>query len=143
MHGNVKHGHVLGNKRSPTYLSWAEMKARCLNKKHVKYPKYGARGIAICKTWLKFENFLADMGERPEGKTLDRIINTCGYRPDNCRWATVREQQANRSNSVHLTAKGQTRTVSEWVEILKVPRQYINGRVLRGMNMEEIISSIK
>lgn len=74
------------------------MKTRCLNPKHIGYAYYGGRGISICDRWLGedgFENFLADMGERPAGTTLDRIDNDGDYEPGNCRWVTPKEQQAN------------------------------------------------
>lgn len=74
------------------------MLSRCLNPKRENYPRYGARGITVCERWRKFENFLADMGERPNGKTLDRIEGRTLYAKQNCRWATSEEQSANRIN---------------------------------------------
>lgn len=92
-----KHGHSWRNKKStPTYSSWRAMIQRCLNKKNKAYSRYGGNGISICERWENFENFLKDMGERPAGKTLDRINNKDGYNPDNCRWATIKEQSENR-----------------------------------------------
>ncbi len=97
VHGNTKHGHSPKNgKPSPTYNSWRGMKKRSLNPNNPNYRYYGGRGIKVCKRWMDFENFLADLGERPEGKTLDRIDNNKGYEPGNCRWATPKQQIQNR-----------------------------------------------
>lgn len=88
-----RHGHY----NSRTYHSYHSMKARCLNKNHRQFKDYGGRGIGISDRWLdSFENFLADMGERPVGRTLDRINNDLGYSKSNCRWATREEQNNNK-----------------------------------------------
>ena len=87
-----------GMQGTPTYHSWSNMIQRCTNPKHHKYANYGAKGITVCERWREFANFLADMGVRPEGKTLDRYPdNTGNYEPGNCRWATPAEQQRNRA----------------------------------------------
>ena len=92
---HVKHGHATG-KFSRTYTSWDSMKARCTRPSHPNYLNYGGRGITFDSSWGEFTSFLLDMGERPEGHTLDRIDNDMGYGPMNCRWATPKQQQANR-----------------------------------------------
>ena len=85
-----------GRSESSTYESWHQMKSRCQNPKNKNYRNYGGRGIGVCDRWLLFENFLADMGERPDGLTLERKHNDLGYEPGNCTWATAKEQANNR-----------------------------------------------
>ena len=87
------HGHKLVDGASPTYNSWKMMLTRCRNPQHKDWEFYGARGITVCDRWSRFVHFLEDMGERPEGTSLDRIDVLGNYEPGNCRWAT-REVQA-------------------------------------------------
>jgi len=88
-----------GQTDSPTYRCWIAMKRRCLNPRQKDWPLYGGRGISLSERWKSFENFLVDMGERPEGHTLDRIDTNGNYEPDNCRWATAKQQYDNRRST--------------------------------------------
>lgn len=85
---------------TPTYISWKSMKARCLNKNATSYEYYGAKGVTICDKWLTYQNFLNDMGERPDGMTIDRIDAFGNYKPSNCKWSTRLEQNQNKTNAV-------------------------------------------
>lgn len=117
------HGHsaTKHSKSSPTYVSWVEMHKRCRNPEVVSYSNYGGKGIKVCDRWKVFENFLADMGERPEGKTLDRKQSHKDYEKDNCRWATRAEQSRNRSSVLDIEYQGEAKPLSVWCEILKIP----------------------
>lgn len=99
LHFNTKHGHAKGRSGSsftPTYRTWQGIIQRCTNPADSSYHRYGARGITVCERWREFTLFLADVGEKPPGTTIDRIDNSKGYEPGNTRWASVTEQNQNR-----------------------------------------------
>ncbi len=103
--------------KSREYIIWASMLTRCSNPKRDSWENYGGRGIRVCDRWLKFENFLQDMGKAPSGKhTLDRINNDGNYSPSNCRWATMSRQARNRRSTRMVTYNGQTKAVSDWAD---------------------------
>lgn len=117
-------------------ISWAAMLSRCQNTSHKNYAKYGGRGITVCERWSGNHGFLAflgDMGQKPTpAHTIDRRDNTKGYEPDNCRWATPKEQAANRCNNTVATINGDTKTVPEWCRITGVPVHIAGERLRRG-----------
>lgn len=121
------------------HKNWSDMKQRCFNKNNPRYKDWGGRGITICKRWMKFENFLADMGERPKGKSLDRIDNNGNYCKENCRWATRKEQQNNTRQNRIITYKGKTQNLTQWAKELKIDRQKLTNMINSGKSMEKVI----
>lgn len=91
-----KHGHSAGGRETKTYQTWKHMNVRCFHKTSKDYPYYGGRGITVCERWRDYANFLADMGEKPDGLTIERVNNNGNYEPGNCCWATMKEQNTNR-----------------------------------------------
>ena len=104
---STTHGATKDYSLSGAYRSWLTMKSRCLNRGNNRFSSYGARSITVCDRWLVFENFLADMGERPEGRSLDRINNDGDYEIGNCRWATRQEQAANQRQTKRVVLNGE------------------------------------
>ena len=128
-----------GQSSHPLYYCWKGMLARCENPKNPRYADYGGRGITVCDRWHTFSNFIADMSPRPDAKTLDRIDNDAGYCPENCRWATRKEQQANTRRPIGLTVNGETRSLEEWSQITGVKIGTIGARLSRGWTPEDAI----
>jgi hypothetical protein len=118
----LNHGHTNNRGyRSPTYNSWTNMKRRCHSKGHHRYSSYGGRGIKICEDWcvprFGFVNFLRDMGERPEGTSLDRIDNDGDYTPLNCRWATPKQQLHGKRSSYAVWDRGRLSSDGSWKKL--------------------------
>ena len=133
--GGITHG----MKGTKTYNSWQSMLGRCLRPQDKDFYKYGARGITVCKRWLSFENFFADMGTRPEGTTIDRWPNPAGnYKPGNCRWATALEQGRNRRIKLKLV-KGPLGVlpVSDYAQGLGISAGCLYQRMKRGRLAED------
>lgn len=127
------HGHSVGRKTSPTYKSFRAMIQRCTNPNHPHYDNYGGRGIKICDRWLRsFENFLADMGERPKGLTLERKDNSLGYSKSNCKWDTISNQMRNTRYNRIVTVNGITECVTVLCEIFGANRERVFSRLKMG-----------
>jgi len=110
-----KNGVTHGLSGTKTYYSWVAMINRCYNPKNDRYHNYGGRGIKVCDRWREsFENFLNDMGIRPEDRTLDRIDVNGNYEPSNCRWSDSITQYRNMTKSHYITFRGQTKILSDW-----------------------------
>lgn len=134
---NFKHGQT----KTSTYKTWQSMKERCQNPNNHAYMNYGGRGVTVCPEWQYFENFLADMGERPMFMEIDRIDNNKGYSRDNCRWVTATQNQRNKRHSLYLTYKGITRHLKEWAEMYEISYYTLRARVVRrGWDIERAIT---
>lgn len=140
-HHSRKHGHTRLDWQSPTYKCWIAMLLRCENQKHGSYASYGGNGITVCDRWHIFDQFLADMGERPsKNHSLDRYPNQRGnYEPGNVRWATKIEQANNTKANRLITAFGSTNTVAEWARKTGIKYITLCGR-LRRWPIEQAIS---
>jgi hypothetical protein len=109
------HRRTHGMSRTSTYQVWLNMVNRCIDPKDAAFSQYGGRGITVCERWRNsFENFLADMGERPSSKSIDRINNDGRYAKDNCRWATRAEQARNTARTINITIDGETLCLTDW-----------------------------
>ena len=136
-----KHGHMRGNKPSPTYRAWRSMIARCEDSRHRNYPFYGGRGFRVNTLWRdSFEAFLADMGVRPDGRTLDRKEPDLGYNPGNCRWATDDEQASNRRSNVYLSFNGETLTMAAWARRLGCKPSALRMRLAKGWLVDRALT---
>jgi len=136
-----QHGHCPRVKPSRTYATWSTMLQRCNNPRDVYYARYGGAGITICEEWLKFESFLEDMGERPEGHSLDRLDGTKGYEKSNCRWSTPGQQQNNRRTKHKLTLGAVTDTVVGWSQRTGISIAKIRGRLRCKWPVERILTT--
>ena len=126
------HGATANRVRSPENIAWKHMRARCLNPRTREYPRYGGRGITICERWSKFENFLADMGPRPKGTSLDRTDNSGNYEPGNCRWATPMQQGANTRRNHLVMYQGERMILAEAIRRSGVSIPGVKRRIKAG-----------
>lgn len=121
-----------GKSETGAYTSWKGMLFRCLNSECKEYHNYGGRGIKVCERWSNergFENFLEDMGERPNGKTIDRYPDINGnYEPSNCRWGTWAQQARGKRSNHNITYKGETHCLLDWAAILGLPYECLRSR---------------
>lgn len=128
----------------PTYYSWRNLRNRCNYKKAWNYSRYGGSGISYDPSWDSYDKFLSDMGERPEGTTLDRIDNDKGYFKENCRWATCKQQQSNRRNCLQITYNGVTQTAADWAYQMGLTKSAIWMRITKyGWSVEKALTTPK
>lgn len=146
-----KHGDASVNARithgmfgTPVYISWKSMLARCCNPNNKCYGIYGGRGIKVCDRWLhSFKEFFADMGDRPEGCSLDRINPDGNHEPGNVRWATSVVQQRNKRTSITVQVNGESVLLADLAENLGVQSQTLRARMLRGWSDDQLSRPVK
>lgn len=129
-----------GMSRTPTYHSWAMMKQRCTNEQHTAFDRYGERSIKVCQRWAdSFVAFFEDMGEKPEGMTLDRIDNDGDYCPENCRWATPKEQANNTRRTRYVIVDGKKMLATVVAAMNGISRSAITKRIDKGWTLEQAV----
>ncbi len=124
---HTKHGKT----RTPIYAVWRSMMQRCYDKNSHAYNRYGGRGINVCPEWQSFEGFYKDMGDRPEGKSLERINNDGDYAPENVIWADAKAQARNRRSTVFIEHNGERKSLAEWSELSGVKLQTLWARIFK------------
>ena len=132
-----------GMTKTKTYSSWRSMIRRCSVKSSYNYARYGGAGIVFDLAWKDFNKFFSDMGERPDGTSLDRIDTNKGYSKDNCRWETSQQQQSNRNCCMNLTYNGVTKTSAEWSTELKLSKSAVWNRIKLGWPVEKAVTTRK
>jgi hypothetical protein len=130
-----------GMEGSRTYTSWCLMKQRCGNPNNDRYAAYGGKGITYDPKWAVFTGFFEDMGERPEGTSIDRIDNEGNYCKENCRWATRAEQDRNKAQTKMWTYNGKTMCQQDWAAHLGINQQTLSERDKRGWPVERILAT--
>jgi cytochrome c553 len=125
----MTHGHSRRGDASGTYSCWQSMRARCNRPSHPSYPTFGGRGITVCKRWMTFENFLADMGVRPRSLQIARLDNDGNFEPKNCKWATVSEKGLDKRTTSKYTVNGITKSFRGWADHLGINRATLFERM--------------
>lgn len=131
----LKHGMSL----SKEYKTWMGMHRRCYDSTARGYSRYGGRGISVCERWHSFENFYADMGNKPSDMSIERIDNDKSYSPENCRWATNVEQSKNRRLTINLTYNGVTMCLKDWSRKIGKPYTTMQLHYRNGYSTEQIL----
>lgn len=137
---NKTHGMTL----TPTFSSWDAMLDRCNKPGRNDAKSYYDKGITVCKRWQGkngFINFYKDMGERPDGMTLDRIDVDGNYEPSNCRWATSKQQARNKTTNRQVTLKGETKTLQDWADEIGIRYDTLSWRLKNWNNEEKILNT--
>lgn len=131
-----------GMTNTPTFKVWQGIIARCERPSSISYKYYGAKGIKMCERWRNsFLNFLEDMGERPQGMTIDRKDSSADYSPENCKWATIHQQNNNKSDTRHILFNGKTMNMTQWAKEIGTSPSALHHRIANmGMSIEDALT---
>lgn len=138
---NRSHGHTRKGAKCRTYIAWKGIFRRCFNSNEPQWKDYGGRSITVCERWRDFRNFLADMGEKPLGMTLERINNNGNYEPRNCKWATYKEQNRNKRSNRMVVFKGKHMVLAEALVLAGTNRATFYWRVNQGWPEERALNT--
>jgi hypothetical protein len=117
---------------------WELMNQRCYDPNYFLFPSYGGRGIRVCKRWrFSFDNFYQDMGDPPRGMTIDRIDVNGHYSPENCRWATIKDQNNNKVDTIYIEFNGVKKSISQWEDTTGLPVRF---RLNDGWEVEKALT---
>lgn len=134
---------VKGVTKTVIFQAWRKMISRCHNKKDPSYHDYGGRGIKVCKRWWGvsgFTNFAKDMGDKPSSvHSLERRNNNLGYSPDNCCWATMKEQNRNTRRTIKLQMNGRAQCAKDWATELNIPYEFLRKKVNEGVSLQDVV----
>lgn len=141
---HLRHGDTCGHRVTPEWSAWKGMKQRCYLPTNAKFSLYGGRGIRVCKRWRNsFETFLADMGRKPSpSHSLERRDVDGDYEPNNCRWATQKEQCRNQRRNRRFTYSGREMTLAELCELTGIEHSHIRYHLGRGRSPDEAVAFI-
>jgi hypothetical protein len=131
-----------GWSKTQTYRSWKDMRARCNNQNDSDFKDYGGRGIEVCGRWADFGAFLADMGERPAGRTIDRIDTNGNYEPGNCRWADAGTQANNKRSNRIIEWDGKSQTLQQWCRQYGLEHSKVSYRIRQGFPIADAFSLV-
>lgn len=129
-----------GKSGSPIYAIWRSMMQRCYDKNSHAYSRYGGRGINVCNKWQTFEGFYEDMGDKPKGKSLERLDNNGDYSPENVIWADIKQQNNNRRTNVFLEHNGKKQTMQQWCDELNLRIGTVWARINRGWDVSRALT---
>jgi hypothetical protein len=136
-HWNATHG----KRGTKIYQIWIDMVRRCKNENRENYPNYGGRGITVCERWMKFENFYEDMGDPPPGMSIDRKDVNGNYEPENCRWASIKDQSLNTTRSKFVVVDGERMNVVTAAMRYGITATAIRLRLLKGWSDQDAVKT--